>query len=524
MALSLLRNTLVQSGMTLLSRMLGFLRDILLAARIGAGPVGDAWTTALMFPNLFRRIFAEGAFASAFVPSYSRALEADGKEAAEKIASEALRVLFAMTAAITILAQIAMPWVLLLVHGGQADDTENFNLAILLTRITMPYLTCMSIAALLSGVLNSGGRFFLSAAVPTILNLCLIASAFVSVSPTITAQAAAIATLIAGVLQALLLAWGVRRQNVNLSLIGMPRITPGVKKVMALAIPGTIAASGTQINIIVSQSLASFEVGAKTWLYYADRLYQLPLGIVGVAIGVAILPRLSRAARSEDSATSRKTMDEGIGLAMALTLPAAIALFVAPGFLIEGIFVRGAFQSDDAAYSGLALMNYAWGVPAFVLIKVLAPAYFAHEDTRTPMAFALWSVLINTLLGAGLFFFLRQDSGLGFPGLAIATSTAAWVNVILLFGGIMRRGWYSPGPLLISRLMRALFAAILMGVAVWFAVRHADVIRGYVLDSKILTTLVVITGGAMVYGISAILTGAIRPQDIKGLVRRRSVE
>lgn len=522
--MSLLRNTLVQSGMTLVSRALGFLRDVLLAARIGAGPIGDAWTTALMFPNLFRRIFAEGAFASAFVPSYARTLEAEGKEAAEQVASEALRVLFAMTAALTIVAQLAMPWLLLLVHGGQSDDKENFELAILLTRITMPYLTCMSIAALLSGVLNSSGRFFLSAAVPTLLNVCLIASAFVSVSPVITAKAAAWATLIAGVLQAMMLAWGVKRQKVNISLIGFPRITPGVKKVMALAIPGTIAASGTQINIIVSQSLASFEVGAKTWLYYADRLYQLPLGIVGVAVGVAILPRLSRAARASDAISSRSTMDEGIGLALALTLPATVALMVAPAFLIEGIFTRGAFETEDAIYSSLALMNYAWGVPAFVLIKVLAPAYFAHEDTKSPMSYALISVAINTVLGASLFFFVRSDQGLGFPGLAIATSVAAWANVILLFGGIIRRKWYVPGPLLISRLIRTTIAAALMGVALFYAIEHEDLIRQYTIDRKIVVTLLVIMGGAIVYGLAAILTGAIRLRDIKGLVRRRTVE
>lgn len=510
--------------MTLVSRVLGFTRDILLAARIGAGPIGDAWTTALMFPNLFRRIFAEGAFASAFVPSYARTLEAEGQEAAERIASEALQVLFAMTAALTIIAQVAMPWLLLLVHGGQADDKENFELAILLTRITMPYLTCMSIAALLSGVLNSTGRFFLSAAVPTILNICLIGSAFVSFSPVITAKAAAYATLLAGVLQAVLLFWGVKRQKVNIRLIGIPRITPGVKKVMALAIPGTIAASGTQINIIVSQSLASFEVGAKTWLYYADRLYQLPLGIVGVAVGVAILPRLSRAARALDATSSRQTMDEGIGLSLALTLPATVALFIAPAFLIEGIFARGAFEADDALYSSLALMNYAWGVPAFVLIKVLAPAYFAHEDTKSPMSYALISVVINTILGAGLFFYLKQDQGLGFPGLAIATSTAAWANVILLFGGIIRRKWYVPGALLVSRLIRSLIASILMGVALYFAIQHADLIGKYTIDRKIIVTMIVIAGGAVVYAIAALLTGAIRIRDIKGLVRRRSVE
>jgi putative peptidoglycan lipid II flippase len=435
-----------------------------------------------------------------------------------------MRVLFAITAALTLLAQFAMPWLLLLVHGGQSDDRQNFELAILLTRITMPYLTCMSIAALLSGVLNSSGKFFLSAAVPVILNICLIASAFVSIAPVTTSKAAAIATLIGGILQAGLLYWGVRRQKVQLSLLGWPRITPDVRRVMALAVPGTIAASGTQINIIVSQSLASFEVGAKTWLYYADRLYQLPLGLVGVAVGVAILPRLAKAARAADTGTGQKTMDEGIGLALALTLPAAAALFFVPTFMVEGFFARGAFDSEDAQYASLALMHYAWGVPAFVMIKVLAPAYFAHEDTRSPMAYALWSVVVNIVMGAGLFFYLHQTQAYGFPGLAVATSAAAWVNVILLSGGVIRRGWYRPGPLLLSRSIRVLIATLIMSAALVFAVRNAQTLRDLTIDSRAFVTLAIIVSGMLVYAVSALLTGAVRISDLKRLVRRTSVE
>lgn len=521
--MSLARNTLVQASLTLTSRVLGFLRDVLLAARIGAGPIGDAWATALMFPNLFRRIFAEGAFAQAFVPSYARTLEEHGPEAARIVAQDAMRVLFAATAGVTLLAQFAMPWILLVFHGGQADDTENFNLAILLTRITMPYLTCMSIAALLSGVLNSAGRFILSAAAPTVLNICLIGSAFYSISPVDVAQAAAVAVFIAGVLQAILLYWGVRRQKVRLSLIGMPRLTPRVKKILLLSIPGTIAASGTQINIMVSQLLASYEVGAKTWIYYAERLYQLPLGLVGVAVGIAILPQLSRAARREDGKEGMRMMDEGVGLAMALTVPAAAALLIAPAFLIEGIFTRGAFQTADAQQSGLALIHYAWGVPAFVLIKVLAPAFFAREDTKTPMRYALVSVAINTVLGAGLFFWLTSQGQYGFPGLAIATSVAAWANVVLLSATLMRRNWYRPGPVLISRLSRVLAAAITMSVPLWFLEQNIDLVRAYALDSKLIATLIFIAIGGAIYGIAALLFGAVRPRELLGALKRREV-
>ena len=513
--MSLARNTLVQSSLTLTSRLLGFVRDMLLAARIGAGPVGDAWATALMFPNLFRRIFAEGAFAQAFVPSYARTLEEDGAEAARLVADEAMRALFAITAALTLVAQLCMPWILLVFHGGYADDPPNFNLAVLLTQITMPYLTFMSIAALFSGVLNSAGRFILSAGAPTVLNICLIAAAFLGDSPEATARAAATAVFIAGILQASLLYWGVRRQSVRLSLLGVPRLTPRVKHILALAVPGTIAASGTQINIMVSQWLASYEEGAKSWLYYADRLYQLPLGLVGVAVGVAILPRLSRAVRREDGGDSQQMMDEGIGLAMALTLPAAVALFMIPVFLIDGIFARGAFGATDAEQAGLALVHYAWGVPAFVLIKVLAPAFFAREDMTTPMRYALISVALNTVLGAGLFVWFRSEGLFGFPGLAIATSAAAWANALLLMASLLQRGWYRPGARVISRLLRAVMASAVMALVLLAFQFDPYIVTGFLPDSRLVVTLGVIVLGMATYGVAAIAFGAVRPGELR---------
>lgn len=518
--MSIARNTAVQASLTMASRILGLVRDVILAAKIGTGPVGDAWATAQQFPNLFRRIFAEGAFASAFVPAYARTLEADGPGAARKVAEEALRVLFALTAALTIAAQVFMPWVLLVIHGGQADDAEHYGLAVMLTRITMPYLTFMAISALLSGVLNSAERFILSAGAPTVLNLCLIPAGLLGTTPVVTTQYAAIAFCLAGVLQAALLWWGVSRQKVRLSLFGWPRLTPAVKKVLMLAVPGTIAASGTQINIIVSQSLASFEVSAKSWLYAADRLYQLPLGLVGVAVGVAILPRLSRAARSDDRIAGQRTMDEGLGLAMALTLPAAAALMIAPVFLIDAFFARGEFTAADAEAAGAALFHFAWGVPAFVLIKVLAPPFFAREDTKTPMRFALVSVVINTALGASLFFWLKQGGGMGFTGLAIATSAASWVNAGLLAFTLARRGWYRPGPRAVSGLIRAGLATLILSAVIWLMLWQLPAIRAAVFDSKALAAAVIVFTGGWVYAAAAFLTGALRIQDIRQALRR----
>lgn len=519
--MSLLRNTLTQSSLTLGSRIMGFVRDILIAAKIGAGPIGDAFVTALMFPNLFRRIFAEGAFAQAFIPTYARTLEAEGKEAAQEVAQQTMRGLFAVTAALVIAAQLAMPWIMQVIHRGYLDDTENFNFAILLTQITMPYLACMSLAALLSGVLNSAGRFILSAGAPILLNICLISAALLGDDPRQTAVFASIAVSVAGIAQAGVLWWGVTRQKVALSL-GWPKLTPAVKKVIALAVPGTIAASGTQINIMVSQVFASFETGAKSWLFYADRLYQLPLGIVGVAVGVAILPRLARAARSNDHSGSTSLMDDGIGLAMALTVPAAIAFMVAPAYLIEGLYVRGAFAANDAAQSGLALVHYAWGVPAFVLIKVLAPAYFAREDTKTPMRFALATVALNTVLGAALFVYFRSQGWAGFPGLAIATSIAAWSNAALLFIGLQSKGWYTPGPRLLVRLVSVTLASFAMGGALLLILRNGQAFAEFIPYGRFVEVLAFVASGAAVYGLAALLFGAIRLSDLRGMARRTS--
>jgi putative peptidoglycan lipid II flippase len=292
--MSLARNTLVQTGFTLLSRILGYARDRAISNVIGANPIGDAFATAQMFPNLFRRIFAEGAFTQAFVPVYAVTQKERGEGEAAGVAAQSLSVLLLATIVLTILAQIAMPWIMLAIHGGYADQPDIFAYAILLTQITMPYLVGMSAAALFSGVLNTAGRFALSAAAPIFLNLCILIAIIPAPDPQTAALWGAIAIAVAGVVQALLLWWGCARLGVRIGFRA-PRLTPDVKRILVLMGPAVFAGSATQINVFVSQALASFEVGAKSWLYAADRLYQLPLGLIGVAIGVALLPRQTRA-------------------------------------------------------------------------------------------------------------------------------------------------------------------------------------------------------------------------------------
>ena len=371
-----LKSSAIFSGMTLISRLVGFARDIAITAALGAsaGPAADAYNTALNFPNLFRRIFAEGAFAAAFVPAYAKTLKKDGEAAADQVATDALAAVAAVTVVLTIVAQLAMPWLMTVINIGFLDDPARFKLAVILTQITMPYLPCMAIAALLSGVLNARGRFLVSGAYPILLNLIMLAAVIPARGDQIgAAYAASWSVLVAGFAQAGLCWWAARKAGANIRL-RVPRLTPAVKAIIITAIPAAIGNSATQINVFISGNLSSFVAGGRTWLATADRLYQLPLGLVGVAIGIALLPKLSAAVASEDRAQQRASMDEAIILSMALTFPAAAALMAIPYLLIDGLFMRGAFLEIDAINTARALLQFGWGVPAFVLIRILAPA------------------------------------------------------------------------------------------------------------------------------------------------------
>jgi putative peptidoglycan lipid II flippase len=517
--MSLARNTAVVGGLTLVSRLFGFARDLLLAAALGAGPVADAFLAALRFPNLFRRLFAEGAFSQAFVPVYSKTLAEQGEKAADTLAAEALAVLVLATSLLSAVAILAMPWINLALFGGYADNPEIFRLATLLTQITMPYLIAISVATLFAGALNAHGRFFAAAAAPSLLNICLLAGVwFFRDDEIAAAYAAAISVTVSGVLQALWVALSARRSGVR-TRPQAPRLSPNVQRLLALAAPAAIAGGALQINVMVSQAIASFEEGAIALLNYADRLYQLPLGLIGVAVGVAMLPRLSRLAQAEDQAGARGALDEAVNLSMAFTLPAAAAMMAMPAFMLDGLFARGEFTSQNAHDCGLALFHYGWGVPAFVLAKIYAPAFFAREDTKSPMRFALISMAINIALGAALFFGLRQMGYLGFPGLAIATSVAAWVNVLLMIATLARRGGYAPSPKATWRLTRIAVISAALGAALWLAAANRAVLEAQ-LGSKEVAVAALILGGGLGYFLLLFLTGSVTPSEVRGALRR----
>ncbi|PCJ68863.1 MAG: murein biosynthesis integral membrane protein MurJ [Rhodobiaceae bacterium] len=512
--MNLVRSAMTVGGMTLISRFLGFARDILIAGTLGTGPIADAFFVAFKFPNLFRRLFAEGAFNSAFVPLFAKRLEGEGKASAKRFAEEALSVLLFTLIVFTIVAELTMPWLMYAIAPGFADTPDKFELGILLTRIAFPYLLFMSLVALLSAVLNSVGRFTAAAAAPIALNIVLIAALVVAV-PHFDSPGVVLAwgVVVAGILQFVMLLIAVKRAGFAFHLRA-PRLTPGVRRLVTLGIPGFIAGGATQFNLLAGSIIASLQDGAVSLLYYADRIYQLPLGVVGIAIGIVLLPDLSRRLRGDDVAGASNAQNRAFEFAMLLTLPAAVALAVMPGPIIQVLFERGAFTAADTRGAGLALAGFAIGLPAFVLIKVLSPGFFAREDTKTPMRFAAIGIAVNIVGSLALFFWI------GHVGIALATSAAAWVNAILLGVRLVRLGHFKFDARLKSRLPRLVLSALIMGAGLWGGTILATPLLAGSFVEGIAALALLIGGGGLLFGIAILATGAAKVSDLKNAFRR----
>src|SRR5713101_916931 len=432
--MALLRSVATVGSYTLTSRVFGFIRDILTAALLGAGPVADAFFVAQRLPNLFRSLFAEGAFGAAFVPLFAGNVAEHGKERARIFAEDALAVLLAALLGFVLLGEIFMPAVMEVIAPGFGEDPEKFGLAVELARITFPYLLFIALVALQGGVLNSVDRFAAAAATPILLNLFLIAALLLMWQfGWHDGRALAWAVSAAGFAQFLWLLFSCARAGLALRL-PFPQLTPGVRRTLAVMAPGTVGAGVTQLNLLISTALASLLPGGSvSYLYYADRLNQLPLGVVGIAVGTAILPSLSRQVRLGHLADAVTTQNRGIELALLLTLPAAMALAILATPILSVLFQRGAFGPADTAATATALAVYAAGLPAFVLIKVLAPAFFARQDTATPVKVADAAMAVNLFLTLVLMQFLAH------VGIALATTVAGWLNALLLLTLLIRR-------------------------------------------------------------------------------------
>jgi putative peptidoglycan lipid II flippase len=510
----LLRSFATVGGWTMGSRVLGFLRDVMIAGLLGAGPAAEAFFVAFRLPNMFRRFFAEGAFNMAFVPLFAKRLEGEGKGEARVFAEEALAGLTAVLLALTTAAMLAMPVLMLLLAGGFADDPEKFDLAVSYGRIQFPYLICMALTALFSGVLNALGKFAAPAAAPVLLNVILIAAMTLAAAVALPIGGAlAWGVFAAGFAQVALVVEAARRAGMGLTL-RRPRLTPGLRRLIRLGLPAALAGGVIQLNLLIGTVVASFFDGAVAWLSYADRLYQLPLGVVGVAVGVVLLPELSRRLRGGDAEGARAAMNRAAEFALALTLPAAFALVAIPGPIVSTLFERGAFAATDAAAVALATALFALGLPAFVLQKVVQPAFFAREDMTTPLRCAVWSMAANTLIsvvGAPL---------VGWAAIPFGTTLGGWLHLWLLWRGARAHGAaVSIDARVRAKAPRMLAAAALCGAAAWssaaaFPAWLADpVMRWPALG-------VSIAFGAGVYAAAAAALGAVSAADLRSGLRR----
>ena len=524
--MKLYRSFATVGGLTMVSRVFGFIRDIAFAWAFGSGMVADAFNVAFRFPNLFRRLFGEGAFNSAFIPLFAKELEGKGKEEARSFAEEAMSGLFAILVGLTIVAILTMPWLMYILAPGFAATPEKFDLAVLLTQITFPYLLCMSLVALFSGVLNTFGKFVESSSVSIVLNLTLLAAIFTGFALGFHNDPAggivqAIGVFVAGVLQLWLLIDGLRRNNFTLKL-RRPRMTERMWRLIKLGIPGVIAGGVTQINILIGTIIASMQGGAVSQLYYADRLYELPLAIVGIAIGVVLLPDVARQLRAGNHEAVHDAQNRSLEFSMLLTLPAAVALAVVPQPIVSTLFERGMFLASDTAATSALLAVFAIGLPGFVLIKVFSPSYFAREDTKTPMYYAMISLTANTLGSIGLFFLFRSYGWMPHLGIAVATTLGGLLNAGLLYATLARRGDFVLDRRVKRTLPRILLASVLMGAVLWFLARVlADHFGPDAAEwSRFLALIAIVGAGLLTYAVAVFLTGALDRRQLRNFIKR----
>ncbi|THD76372.1 murein biosynthesis integral membrane protein MurJ [Thalassobius vesicularis] len=483
---------------TLASRILGFVRDAIILAYLGTGPAYEAYVVAFRLPNMFRRFFAEGAFNMAFIPIFSKKLE--GGEDAEGFAAQAFAGLASILILITLAAQAVMPWMIYGLASGFAGQ-EQFDLSVEFARIAFPYILFISLAALLSGVLNALGRFAAAAAAPVLLNVLLVGVMIVAALTGGDIARALIWTIpLAGMAQ-LALVWIAARKAGFHVHFQRPRMTPDMRRLIRVAVPAALAGGVVQVNLLVGQQVASYFERAVGWLYAADRLYQLPLGVVGIAIGVVLLPDLSRRLKARDDEGARNALSRAAEVSLALTIPAAVALVVIPGPLVSVLFQRGATTSADVQAIALAVAIYGLGLPAFVIQKILQPLFFAREDTRRPFNYAVASMVVNAGIAIGL------APVAGWISCAIATTFAAWAMVGLLSRGARPFGDVARFDARFHRrIWRIVAASGIMGVCLWGAAwlmegaLHASGLRYAALLALVLIGMVSYFGAGQIIG------------------------
>lgn len=543
------------SGFTLMSRVLGLLRDVLQAAIIGACAASDAFLAAFRFPNMGRRIFGEGAFNSAFVPLYGQTIENEDKLASDRFASLAFSWLTAILGVSSIIIIWGMRWFMAFFMPGAlegfSDVTEwgitdsrtwdwiwsqmknprgtmRFDLTVELGRIMFCYLLCMALGAQLSGVLNTWKKFAMAAFAPVLLNvLFLLGFLYIWFNNISATDANGVGNLegqkrittilswcvfLAGWAQMAALFYGVKRQGIHIRPM-IPKLTPKMKQLFKLMVPGIAAASVQQINLLVSTQIASTKEEAITYIYYADRLNQFPLGMIGIALGVSLLPTISRQVSSNNWAGASESLSNGVKIALLLTIPAAVALGVIPKDLVAATLGYGSFDdANSITQTANVLAAFSFGMPAYVLIRVLQPGFFAQKDTKRPMQYGIVMVIVNIVLSFILFPIYEH------VGLGIATSVAGWVNVLLLLIGL--KGFFAMNKALWGKIGRILLASAVMAVTIYAASYFCQHwISGNILQRVSSLSVIVLTG-LSAYAIAALLLRATSVGELKSFMKR----
>ncbi|MFK8015418.1 MAG: murein biosynthesis integral membrane protein MurJ [Gammaproteobacteria bacterium] len=510
----------IVGGMTLLSRLLGLVREVLFARFFGAGLGMDVFVVAFQIPNFLRRLFAEGAFSQAFVPvvnEYRQNREhADVRALSDRVAGTMAGILLLLT----IVGVIAAPVLIWLFGSGSASNPEKFDLAVYMLRITFPYIFFISLTAFAGGLLNTYDRFGVPAFTPVILNLCLI-SATLLLAPTLERPIVA-------------LAWGVFAAGLLQLAFQIPflhgiKLLPnlkfdlqheGVRRIMTLMLPAIFGASVAQVNLLIDRKIAWFmETGSISWLYFSDRLLEFPLGLFAIALGTVILPSLSRDSAANDTRAFSHTLDWALRWVVVIALPAACGLFMLAGPMISTVFQYGEYGAYDVRMARVSLMAYALGLMAFSLIKVLIPGFFARQDTRTPVRIGIIALVFN-IVANGVLVLLLQFKDIATPhaGLALTTALAAWVNALLLLRGLRRNGAYRAvdgWPLLLGRVVLACVAMVFVlrmlagDLAPWLEMTAGD---------RITRLGLVIVSGACAYGV-VLLTLGLRKHHLTEMAR-----
>ena len=486
---------LTVGGYTLLSRLTGFFRDIMLAAILGAGPVADAFFVAFRLPNHFRAIFAEGAFNAAFIPAYARIRAQGGGEAAQKFGDRIFTLLFASQVLLLVLALVFTPQVIQVLAPGFSREPQQFALAVSLTRITFPYLLLITLVTLWGGILNALHRFAAASAAPILLNLAMIATLALAFYFPGAGYAAAWGVLISGVLQALLVGGDTAKSGVMTSFRAL-RLDDDVRRFFRALVPATIGSAGTQLALFADTIIASFlSAGAISALYYADRIDQLPIGVIGIAVGTVLLPEMTRRLATGDEAGARSAQNRAIEFALLLGVPCIVAFLVVPDLIMRGLFLRGKFTAGDAHAAALTLMAYTIGLIPFVLIRSVVAPFLARGDTATPVKAALTGTAVNIVLKILLMGPLAQ------VGLALATSIGAWINFVLVLWLAARAGFIAADAELKASLGKLASAGLALAVVLLAAAPMTTALLSTLPRFRNETQLLAVALlGAVVYG------------------------